>query len=327
MLHSKTIRAALSAVLMFAFAGGGQAQTTLTLGGSDAVGSLLDRANARFAELVTERSDGRLKVNFISGEQLGNDNQVIEQMMQGSVHIYGDVLGWYANWVKDLAVLNWGFTFDNNDHMQKFLDSEVFGRLAGQLRENQGLRILAAAPTQPRVLFATKVVESPEALDGLKMRVPGIRTYQLLWQTLGTKPTKVDWSEVFLGLKTGLIEAAEGPVSAAYDQKFHQAASNVMRTNHVVSTYHITVNDAAYRALDADLQQMMLDTAAEVASWARATSEAEVEEFYDKMRDEGVNIVAVDTAPFAEKALTGVEEMEADGEWSEGLWQEIRDLR
>lgn len=320
-------RGLTGAALAIAMAGAAAAQTELTFGGSDAVGSLLDRANGRFAELATERSDGKLKINFISGEQLGNDIQVIEQMMQGSVHLYGDVLGWYANWVKDFAILNWGFTFDDNDHVQKFMDSDTYEALAEQLRESQGIRILAAAPTQPRVLFAKEPVNAPDDLAGLKMRVPEIRTYLLLWQTLGTKPSRVAWAEVFLGLKTGTIEAAEGPVSAAYAQKFHQAAGNLMRTDHLVSTYHITMNDETFQSLDADLQTMLLETAAEVAQWARVQAESETEEIVGKMVAEGVKVVKVDPAPFAEKALAGVKEMEADGEWSSGLWQQIRDLR
>ncbi|MCC6869335.1 MAG: hypothetical protein IT522_10990, partial [Burkholderiales bacterium] len=75
------------------------AQTTLTFGGSDALGSILDRQNLRFTACVNDKAGGKLKVNFIQGEQLGSDVQVIEQMMQGSVHLYGDVLDWYANWV------------------------------------------------------------------------------------------------------------------------------------------------------------------------------------------------------------------------------------
>ncbi|HKH33048.1 MAG TPA: hypothetical protein VKA80_02605, partial [Beijerinckiaceae bacterium] len=59
-----------------------QAQQTLILGGSDAVGSVIDRANAMFTKLVNERAGGKLKINFIQGEQLGSDMQVIEQMMR-----------------------------------------------------------------------------------------------------------------------------------------------------------------------------------------------------------------------------------------------------
>ena len=57
-----------------------------------AIGTTVDRSNAMFTKLVNERAGGKVKVNFIQGEQLGNDVQVIEQMMKGSVHLYGDVL-------------------------------------------------------------------------------------------------------------------------------------------------------------------------------------------------------------------------------------------
>jgi len=309
-----------------ALAGIAEAQTTLTFAGSDAVGSLLDRANTRFSELVTERTGGEVTVNFIAGEQLGNDNDVIQQLMQGTVHLYGDVLGWYANWVQDFNILNWGFTFDSNDHMQAFLDSDLYASLAEQLRSEQGLRILAAAPTQPRILFAKQPVATPDDLAGIKMRVPEIRTYLLLWETLGTQPSRVAWGEIYLGLQTGTIEAAEGPVSAAFAQKMYEPANHVMRTDHLVSTYHITIHDETFSALSEEHQQILSDTAAEITEWARQQAEAETDDIVQQMAAAGATIHQVETAPFAAKALAGVETMEKEGVWSAGLWQQIRDL-
>ena len=226
-------------------------QTTLTFGGSDAIGSILDRQNLRFTACVNDKGT-KLKVNFMQGEQLGSDVQVIEQMMQGSVQIYGDVLDWYANWVKDYAILAWGFTFRDADHMQKFLDSPTYAAMAEKLRKEQGLRILAAAPTQPRILFSKKPIGSLGDLNGVKMRVPEIKTYLTLWETLGTRPSRLAWGEIYLGLKTGVVEAAEGPISSAYSAKFHEAATNVIRTDHLMSSAHITVNDKAYHGAAAD---------------------------------------------------------------------------
>lgn len=300
------------------------AQQTLTMGGSDAIGTVIDRGNAMFAKLVNERAAGKVKINFIQGEQLGNDVQVIEQMMKGSVHVYGDVLDWYANWVKDFSIFAWGFTFRDNDHYQRFLDSDTFKAMAEELRTKQGLRILAAAPTQPRVLFARKPVKTPDDLKDIKMRVPEIKTYLALWQTLGTKPSRVAWAEVYLGLKTGVIDAAEGPVSSAYAVKFHQAAPNVMRTDHLVSSQHITVNDKTFSSLPPDVQKIMIDAARESIAWSRKQSEAETEAVVKKMADEGATIIVVNRAPFADKATAAVEQMEKDGAWSPGLWKTIR---
>ena len=303
------------------------AQTTLTLGGSDAIGTVLDRSNAMFTKLVNERAAGKVKINFIQGEQLGNDVQVIEQMMKGAVHIYGDVLDWYANWVKDYAVFAWGFTFRDNDHFQRFLETDTFKAMAEELRAKHGLRILAAAPSQPRVLFAKKAVNTPADLSDVKMRVPEIKTYLNLWQTLGTKPARVAWAEVFLGLKTGVIDAAEGPISSAYAAKFHQAAPMVMRTDHLVSSIHITINDKAFQALPADVQKIMVDAARESVAWGRQQAEAETEDVVKKMADEGAKIIKLDRGPFADKAIAAVDAMEKDGAWSTGLWKKIRETK
>ena len=304
-----------------------QAQQTLILGGSDAVGSIIDRANAMFAKLVNERSGGKLRVNFIQGEQLGNDMQVIEQMMRGSVHLYGDVLDWYANWVKDLSVLAWGFTFRDMDHMAKFLESDAYRAYEEELRNKQGIRVLAKAPAQPRVLFAKKPIGSAADMADVKMRVPEIRTYLLLWQTLGTKPSRVAWGEVFLGLKTGVIDAAEGPVLSAYAAKIHQAAPFVARTEHVIAAQQISINEKTFQGLSPDLQKVLTDAAGEAIAWARKQSGEEIEAIYGKMAGEGATVVTVDKASFAQKALSGVETMEKEGVWSPGLYAKIQAIK
>jgi TRAP-type transport system periplasmic protein len=303
-----------------------QAQTTLTFGGSDALGSILDRQNVRFTACVNDRGAGKVRVNFIQGEQLGSDVQVIEQMMQGSVQIYGDVLDWYANWVKDYAILAWGFTFRDADHMQKFLDSPTYAAMAEKLRKEQGLRILAAAPTQPRILFSKKPVGSLGDLNGVKMRVPEIKTYLTLWETLGTRPSRLAWGEIYLGLKTGVVEAAEGPISSAYSAKFHEAATNVIRTDHLMSSAHITVNDKAYSALPADSQKVLADCATDAVRNTRVAAQQETEDVVRKMAAEGAKVTNIDKGPIQQRAKDGVARMEKDGAWSTGLWDQIQKL-
>jgi TRAP-type transport system periplasmic protein len=310
----------------FVLAAPAGAQTVLTFGGSDAIGSILDRQNLRFTSCVNDKAGGKLKVNFVQGEQLGNDVQVIEQMMQGSVHVYGDVLDWYANWVKDFAILAWGFTFRDADHMQKFLESPTYAALTAKLRNEQGLRILAAAPTQPRILFSKKPVASLADLNGVKMRVPEIKTYLTLWETLGTRPSRLAWGEIYLGLKTGVVEAAEGPISSAYAAKFHEAATNVIRTDHLMSSAHITMNEKAYAALAPDLQKLVTDCAADAVQNTRRTAQQETEDVVRKMAAEGAKVTAIDKAPIQQRAKEGVAKMEKDGAWTPGLWDQIQKL-
>lgn len=319
--------AAVAGLAMAAFgAGAAQAQQTIVFGGSDAIGGTFDIQNKLFTKLVNERAAGKLRVNFIAGEQLGPDMQVIEQMMQNSVQMYGDVLDWYANFNKDFAIFGWGFAFRDTAHVQKFIDSPLYAEMIEQLRAKQGIRVLAASTTQPRVLFSRKPVQSLADLKDMKMRVPEIKTYLALWETLGTRPSRLAWAEVALGLRTGVVEAAEGPIASAYAAKMHEAAKYVTRTDHILSTSHITINDKFFSALAPDLQKIVADAAREAVADTRRQAGAEVDDIVAKMRKEGATVSSIDTKPINGKAREAVAKMEAEGLWSPGLWQKIQDL-
>jgi TRAP-type C4-dicarboxylate transport system substrate-binding protein len=92
----------------------------------------------------------------------------------------------------------------------------------------------------------------------------------MVWETLQTKPSRVTWGEVYLAMKTGVVEGAEGPISATYGVKFHEAAPNGYLTNHIISSSHITMNEKAYQSLPADLKKVVEEAARESVVWATA---------------------------------------------------------
>jgi tripartite ATP-independent transporter DctP family solute receptor len=326
---TRSARLTLACIGLAALVAAGQqasAQTVVTFGGSDAIGGTFDVQNKLYAKLVNERAGGKLRVNFIAGEQLGPDMQVIEQMMQNSVQMYGDVLDWYANFVKDFAVFGWGFTFRDVDHVRKFIASPVYQDMVEQLRTKQGIRILASDATQPRVLFSRKPVAGLADLKDIKMRVPEIKTYLALWETLGTKPARVAWAEVPLALRTGVVEAAEGPISSAYAAKMHEAAKYVTMTAHILSTAHITINDKFYAGLAPDLQKILSDAAKEAVAATGKQAATDTEDTVKKMTAEGATVSKIDTKPINDKAKEAVAKMEAEGLWSSGLWAKIQGM-
>ena len=174
--------------------------------------------------------------------------------------------------------------------------ARAYQKLADELRSKHGIRILAAAATQPRVMFANKPITKLEDISGIKMRVPEIKVYVKLWETLGARPSRVAWAEVFLGLKSGVVDAAEGPVSAAFAAKFHEAAKHVVRTDHIYSSTHITMNEKAYQELGPELQQILVAGAKEAVAWAREQAAKETEDVIAKMAAAGATVHKVDVA-------------------------------
>jgi tripartite ATP-independent transporter DctP family solute receptor len=296
-------------------------------GGSDSLGSQLDRQNRLFIDLVEKKSTGRIKIKFFPADQLGGDIAQIEQMMANSIQFYGDVLVWYANWVRDFSIFGWGFTFRDNDHLQKFIDSPIHQKMCEKLRKEFGLRVLAAVPTQPRILFSKKPVFSIEDIHGIKMRVPEIETYLRVWEALGTRPTRVTWAEVYLALRQGVIDACEGPVSPAYAAKIHEPAPYVTRTDHLISTAHVTINDEVFQSLPEDLQRVVIEAAKEAVQFSRNESEKLTNEVMKKMVAERSKIIWTDTRPFKKRLDAAVKKMEEKGLWSKGLYEKVQQIK
>ncbi|NVP56946.1 TRAP transporter substrate-binding protein [Rhizobium sp. DBTS2] len=306
--------------------GTASAEVAAVFGGADPLEGVYDRQNQHFVDLVNERGAGQIKLDFIRGEQLGNDVQVIEQVMSGAVQFYGDDFSFYSNWVPELNIVSWGFLFRDNAHVQAFIESNTYKNAIEKLRTEQGIRVLAAAPGQIRVMVSTRPIKGVEDLAGLKMRVPEIRTYLALWETLGTAPARVAWGETFLGLSTGVVEGAEGGISSIYGAKFHEAAKNVTRTDHVRIIANIAVNDAWFQSQSPEIQELLTEAAQDAVNWQMETVTAEQAATLDKMAADGAVVTEIDVAPLRERSEVAVEKLEADGFWPKGLWAEIQAL-
>ncbi len=303
------------------------AETRLVIAGSEAVDSLLDRMSVKFAEALEASGGDAFDVNLIRGQSLGNAQQVMEQHQAGSVDVMYSRPDWLTSNVSDFQVMSWGFTFRDREHMTAFLNSDIFAEMAQKAVDVMGVRVLAAAVDQPRILYTREPVTSVDDIQGIKMRVPGIKAYLRLWETVGTIPTSVAWAEAFLALKTGVVDGAEADASGAYSQKFHVAAPNITLTNHLMSALHISVNEAKWNSLSADEQAILQGAAEEAVAWASETAKSESQAVLDKMVTEGATVAEIDNAPFAAKAGEAVPDIESEGLWSPGLWQRIRDIK
>ena len=151
------------------------------------------------------------------------------------------------------------------------------------------------------------------------MRVPEIKTYLTLWETLGTRPSRLAWGEIYLGLKTGVVEAAEGPISSAYAAKFHEAAPNVIRTDHLMSSAHITINEKTFPRLPPDMQKIWSTTAREAtqcgAQAGRGGDRGRGAQDGRRGREGRPGRQAADRR---QGAKDGVAKMEKDGAWTHG---------
>jgi tripartite ATP-independent transporter DctP family solute receptor len=305
-----------------------QSPIVLKLGNIQAPTQSASLACERMAKLVFERSNGRLKIEFFPASQLGNAITQIEGVMMGTQDMFQDAAEWMSQFEKDYNILAMAFAFRDQNHLQAFFNSPLNAEIKERLRKDRGLRIIAENWNRaPRDLVSKKPVNSPADLQGIKMRVPEIEMYLLVWKAMGTQPTQVAWGETYLALMQGLVDAMEGPFDTLLSMKFFEAAQNISMTHHLISASSVSINDATFSKLPKDLQEILVAAAKEAGDYFTQMGIESMTKDRKEMESKGAKFIEVDRKPFQAKVAPLVKELEDKGKWSPGLYQKIQDLK
>lgn len=310
------------------FAGGEQEaeKYVLTIGHGSAVGSIEDMAAQKIAEVAAEKSGGRLELQVFPAAQLGNFVSMMESTIAGSQDIVWGDLTWLGNIEKDYQILSMGYAFRDQDHINAFMDSEVGQELQQKLLDKGILLLRAHANSLPRVMVSKMPISSPADIKNVKMRVPGIPIFVELWTAMETKPTSVNWGEVYIALSQGVVDAMECGYEFVYTHKFHEVAPYVTLTNHVRGLRGMLINPARYEELPEDLQEVLKEAAIAGEDLYNQEVEKARKDHTEKLLAEGAIINEVDLSPFQQKVQPLVRKLESENFWTPGLYEKIQNI-
>ncbi|KIL37588.1 C4-dicarboxylate ABC transporter substrate-binding protein [Cohnella kolymensis] len=286
-----------------AASGGTGKNVTLRLGHITGESDAWHKGALKFAELVKEKSNGSVTVEVYPSSTLGNDRDMIEGMQMGSVD-FALVAGVLSNFYEPYSILELPYLFRDKDHLEKVLYGDVGTKLKKDLLDNAQVRGLEFWVRGPRELTANKKIEKVEDLKGLKIRVPEIPASIAAWKAMGASPTPMAFGEVYSSLQTGVIDAQENPFALIASNKIQEVQSHLMLTNHVYGYVLLTMSDMTYQKLSPDQQKAVEEAAKEATQFENDLVAKNEEELLKTLKDSGMEVVELDTAPFAEKAKT-----------------------
>jgi tripartite ATP-independent transporter DctP family solute receptor len=262
-------------------------------------------ANQHFAELVNERTDGRITIDVFPSAALGEESAVIEQVQLGAIDFTRVSAGPLAEFNKDYAVFSLPYIFDNDDHMWNFLLSEHGDELLTSLEDSRMLG-LAYFSSGARHFYSTKPVTSLEDLAGQKIRVQQNAVNIDLMEALGASATPMPFGEVYSGLQTGVIDAAENNYPSYYSTRHYEVAPYMILDAHQRVPEVLVVSSSIWAKLSAEDQEIIKEAARESIDFQRAAW-AEFEQYSEEqVREAGVTITEVDDISVWQEASKSV---------------------
>lgn len=306
----------------------GEEMQLLRMGMMERADSAAGEAAARFAELVEEYTDGRYTVDVFYDGALGETGDAIESVMDGGIQLWWNGISWYENFVDDFKIFSLNWAFDDNDHLGRFFETERFQEdMKDQLREINLELIGYEAYRNPRNVLSRVPIEDNEDLQGLLIRTPPQPMYVKSWQAVGANPTQMDYGEVYTALRSGAIEAMENPIDSIHAQSFQEVASHYALTQHLLNPYATVMNLDLWESLSSEKQDAFLRAASEAGQYhASIVGGVEQQIRQEWVEEYDITFVEMDIPALADKVRALALELEAQGAWSQGLFDYVRGL-
>lgn len=167
------------------------------------------QAAYKFAELVEQKTNGKIHIDVFYGGQLGDEKAVTEQMQFGAIDFSRVSLSPLSEFEKSLNVLQLPYLYKDADQMWRVLDGPIGDKFLNSI-EKKDLVGLSWFDAGARNFYnSKKPVTKLEDLKGMKIRVQESQLMMGMVQALGANPTPMAYGEVYSGLQTGVIDGAE----------------------------------------------------------------------------------------------------------------------
>lgn len=263
---------------------------TLRLGHVVADESSLDKGLDKFAELVSEKSDGAIKVEIYPNSALGDNTALAEQLQMGSLDLAAPSVGAIGGFSKSVALFDMPYLFKNAEAAEEVFDGEIGQSIADEL-EPSGFTVLAWMTQSWRHVTCNKEVHKPEDLKGLKIRTMDSEYHMMNFNTVGASATPMAFSEVYTALQQGTIDAQENPYTNIVTSRFYEVQDYVIETAHIYDPCPLLLSNVTKDKLTEDQMAVLQEAATEALAWEREEIVKDDEAYRKTVEDSGTKVI------------------------------------
>lgn len=195
---------------------------TMAMAGAPNSGSGM--ASEKAAELIEERSGGKIKIEIVYNGGLGNEQSCFSQCMEGSIDFTGAGIGTISQYTEWLDVLQMPFLINDYDQERQLMQTDEWKALVDKANEElQGVSIVNIAEFGMRH-FATiaKPINTMDDIKGLKIRSIGNPVIDKALTMVGANPVNITFTDLYSSLQNKVIDGEEINTSSISMQKHYE---------------------------------------------------------------------------------------------------------
>ncbi len=231
-----------------------------------------------FAELVGERTEGRVNIKVYYSGQLFAGKQTSEFLLlrNGAIDFS---LASTINWSPQVNELNLpALPFFISSNVEKryaamdAIENGKSGKMMVEAVEKKGVKFLGWGENGFREMTnSVREVASPADMKDLKLRVVGSPIYIDTFKALGANPINMNWSEATTGFQQGVVDGQENPLTGIIIPvklwDYHKYLTN---WHYVIDPLLLCTNPKTWATFSEDDQKIIAQCAEDAMKYQKA---------------------------------------------------------
>lgn len=249
---------------------------------------------------IKKETNGQVEIRVFPNNQLGSDNDVLNQVRSGAVQFFTLSPGILSQYVPAAFISGVGFAFKDYNQVWAAMDGELGAHVRAQIAKSGTLIAMDKIWDNGfrQTTTSTKPIKTPEDFKGLKIRVPNAALWTSMFKGFNAAPVTINFAETYSALQTKTAEAQENPIALINTNKFYEVQKYVSLTNHMWDGFWFLANKKAWNKLPKDLQVIVARNINDAAMKQRADVKKMNDSLQAELTKKGMKFNTVDTAKF-----------------------------
>ena len=269
------------------------AQTVIKLAnaGPDEPDNRTVKAVAIFQDIVEEKTNGDIEVRAYHASKLGDEREALEGIRMGTIQMGTLTSGPVPGFFKPVMLFDIPYLFSSAPAAWEFFNGETAQEFKKKFRKQTGVRILDITENGYRH-FTNNVrpIKVPADMDGLKVRTMQNPAHMAMTKALGADPTPIPFSELYMALQQGVVDAMECPVVLIHDMKFYEVQDYMVLDGHLYNPLFIFINDRFFTNLSLKHQKIIQEAAGVLAATHNGFSQEANIQGIAKLKKQGMEV-------------------------------------
>lgn len=260
-------------------------------------GTLQQATAEEFTRRVNQRLACKAVVTLFDSARLGTEKELMQKLKLGTAHIAlpSSIMSSIAD---EFSMLDMPFLVEDRDHLAR-IEKQIFWPDIAPAVEEKGYKVLAMWENGFHHITNNKrPINTPADLDGIRLRTANVRWRTKMFEQWGAQLKTITYSDVVGALQASRIDGQENDYASILSAGLPGVQKYISVTGHVYSLTYLTMSKVFFDQVDPEINQVLENTAHEMAIWARQQGTMSDKDLKNKLIEAGMELNIADRKAF-----------------------------